>query len=298
MKFSTSLMTDSSSQYAKLGDYAKRSPRSQWAGTQEQIVRELAPYPISYDVNQGQSLGFTEYTYTELLGGLWVATQSLEINCRILQEAANFEPVLDIDLKSLVSDKYVQSEDTNKYSKVKRICFLPGHNALDIASVEMIARIAHEEEDVFFKPHPITNENAMQLIGTRVGWNRIIPKEISGNALLLNCEEVYTTSASEMAISGTILGKRVINVSNFFNEGSGAYHPISRILFKPQKNKSAINALKSIFSCPWSGIITSQHTDVEERLRLYYEKTLSLRSLYRPIASPIGKPPNTQKVTL
>lgn len=297
MKFSKELMTNKDVQNSKVGGFATRSTRNEWAESYEELVRALSPYPISYDVSQGQGLGFSEFTYTELLGGLWVASQSLELNCKLLEEASLCEYNGSIsELDYIVSDKYDLVTDP-KFQHIDKVCFLPGHNLLEVASVEITSRLAHEDDEVYFKPHPITNNDALKIIATRVGWNKVIPKDISGNYLLKNCSEVYTTTASEMAISGTILGKCVYNVSNYFNEGSGAYLPISRVLFKKHKTsvEAAQQALLNIINCPWSGIILPHHKDVENRLKQYYQKALEYRAKYKPIASPKGNPPGKNK---
>lgn len=284
-------MSNEETQKNKLGPNVKRSSRNKWAEQHESLVRSLAPFPITYDVNQSQPTNFSEYTYTEFLNGLWVTSQSLEINCQMFEEASKYESTHTINLEDIVSDKYVSKDDN--IPTIDRICFLPGHNALDIASVEMIARIAFEEDDVLFKPHPITNEEGLKIIAQRVGWHKVLPKEMSGNVLLKNCKELYTTSASEMAISGTILGKKVHNISNFFNEGSGAYYPISRILFKKHKTsiQAAQEALSNIIDCPWSGIILPIHDNIEERIKAFYSQSLICRNHFKPLAGPRGRPP-------
>lgn len=291
MKFSHEKLSDPVIQDKKIGPFAKRSARSKLAEQYEDMLRELAPYPISYDVNQGQPINYSEYTYTELLSGFWVATQSLELNCRLMLEASKYSKLDNsLDIDSIVSDKYVLDHNLSRFSKTKKVCFLPGHNMLDVASVEIIARLVHEDDTVLLKPHPITNEESLNLFATRFGWNKIIPKDISGNALLHSCEVVYTTSASEMAISGTLLGKTVVNVSNFFNEGSGAYHSINRLLFAAHKQGTshAKELLLRILSCPWSGIHLHD-SNVEDRLKEYYAKSLELREIYKPLASPRGQ---------
>jgi hypothetical protein len=295
MRFAEERMGDPAIQEKKIGDFAKRSMRNEIAELNEDTIRSLCPFPISYDVNQTQGLNFSEYTYTELLSGFWVATQSLEINCRLLLEASKYS---EIDPKlapeKIVADKYVLSEDIEKYKHVKKICFLPGHNMLDVASVEIISRLIHDNDDIMLKPHPITNSESLNIFGSRFGWNKVIPKDISGNALLKNCDVVYTTTASEMAISGTLLGKQVVNISNFSNEGSGAYHPISRILFEAHKHgvAQAQDALLRIFSCPWSGVVTAGSENVSDRIAQYYKKSLEYRDFYKPLASPRGNNPN------
>lgn len=296
MKFSNDLMSNTKTQYDKLGDFAKRSGRNTWAETQENLVRSLCPYPITYDVNQGQPNNFSEFTYTEFLNGIWVCTQSLEINCRIFEDASKYDGPRQItDLSQIVQDKYDQIKDDS--ISYDRVVFLPGHNRLDVASSELISRMAFEEDDVVYKLHPITNDEATKMIAGRVGWHKILSRELSANSVMKNCKEVFTTSASEMSISGTILGKKVINISNFFNEGSGAYYPISRILFKKHKEsvEAAREALINIINCPWSGIILPLHEDVENRLKQYYDTSLKYREIFKPIAGPKGNPPTANK---
>lgn len=299
MKFGKELMSDPDVQYGKLGVFAKRTSRSDWAEKHEELLRSLAPYPISYDVSQTQSTNFSEYTYTEFLNGLWVSTQSLELNARLFDDASKVNSDISIieTAKEYISDKYISDVVPQKFDNIKKVCFLPGHNMLDVASIELISRLVAEDEEVLFKPHPITNDESLRLIANSTGWHRIIPKEVSGNKLLVNCDEIYTTSASEMAISGTILGKKVINISNFFNEGSGVYHPISRILFIAHKTsiKEAQQYLANIFNCEWTGLLFPWVTDFEKRAKSFFDKSIEYKYQYRSLAYPRG---NSQKKKL
>ena len=285
------LMSDPEVQRHKVGDRNTRSTRNAWAETIEQKVRDLAPFPATYDVNATQPTNFTEYSYTELAGGFWITTQSLEINARLIDLAARQVSESDtLDrLAAILQDKYVLNKPETTY---KRVCFLPGNNMLDVASIEIIARIVHEEEDVMFKLHPLTNDEAINVVRKRVGWNRIIPREVSGMELLRHCDEVFTSSASEMAITGTVLGKKVVNISNFFNEGSGAYHVISRVLFKAHRTSvaTAQRALVNMIDCPWSGMLFPWHS-TDSRIVAYFDKSLELRDMYKPLAAPRGNPP-------
>jgi len=278
-------------QAERLGNLC-RSERNSSCESLEERVRALSPYPITYDVFGGQSVAFSEYTYTEFSTGLWVTTQSVELNARLMQLALQCAP----DRKALeaftesISDKYVLNVPPQAAYPGGKICFMPGHNRMDVASVENISRLMFEDAQVMIKPHPLTNADAVALLGKRFGWNRIIDAACSGAMLLKACKQVYTTSASEMAITATALGKEVFNVSNFFHEGAGTYHPISRLLFAAHKDgvKSAQDVLAKILGCDYSGIVFPHQDDIERRLTSYYAKTLHLKEKYRPIACPIG----------
>lgn len=282
MKFASERMTDPIVQQGKIGK-AKRSERNSWAESIEQVVRNLSPYPCSYDVSQTQTSRFTEYTYTELLGGMWIATQSVEMNSRIMQLESTAEHKVNIDdIASLVRDKYVLSEDDHAHTGAKKVIFMPGHNMMDVASVETVHRLIHEDEEVVIKPHPITSDEAMGFLGARFGWNRIAPKDASGYQMLLDADTVYTTTASEFAVSGTALGKKVVNISSFFNETVGAYYCISRLLFQAHKESisKAQDILCSLFSGR-TGIVTPLSSDADGDIQRYYDYSLSVKSMYQ-----------------
>lgn len=291
MKFARDLISDTAVHQHKLGEFATRSTRSDWATQIENIVRSASPFPISYDVTCTQPTKFTEYCYTEFHSGVWLSTQSMEINTRMINDAAMEDAPYNLtEFVQGIEDKYVLDTSVVSPKRISRVCFLPGHNMLDVASVEIISRIAHEEDDVYFKPHPITNDESMAFIGSRVGWNRVIPKDVSGNMLLQQCDEVFTTTASEMAVSGTALGKHVVNVSNFFTESAGTYYPISRVLFQAHQKYGitiAQQQLSNVINCKWSGFVFPWQTDVEERINNFYTKSLEYRERYRSLSSPI-----------
>lgn len=289
-------MANAEHQKEKIGSYVARGSRNAWAESIEELVRDRSPFPISYDVvSTLQTMAFTEYSYTELVGGFWVQTQSIELNNRLLDFASRENCGRDLsELSALTEDKYIMDAVPSMYKNVKRICFLPGSNCLDIASLELTARLAHEEDDVYFKPHPITDDKMMRVLKMKFGAHRLIPKNVSGATLLRQCDEVFTSAASEMAITGTILGKKVVNISNFFHESRGAYHPISRALFLVHRKRGVEEAqrvLANIVYCPWSGVFFPfTSSDLEARIDSYFKKTMEMRDMYRPLSSPFPAP--------
>ena len=288
MRFSHQHMADTAVQHEKLGGFASRSARNQWAESIEPLVRKHAPWPITYDVTPMQGANFSEFIYTEIAGGVWIATHSLEVTCRIL-DAASKQPTEGESVEKLTSmyaDKYELGELPEKYASVRRCCFLPGHNLLDLASPDIIARLAHEESDVWFKPHPLTNNDALRIIAGHVGWHQLVPRDVSGAALMRQCDDIYTTTASEMSVMGFAFGKRVLNIGNFFKESIGAYHPVSRVLWAAQKRGMAQQALANMIDCQFSGLLFPWQDDVEERIQQFYAKAIEFRELYKPINSP------------
>ena len=286
MIMSYKLMADENVQKEKLGDFAVRSSRSEWGNSIEPRLRELAPFPITYDVSSTQGEYFSEFTYTELLDGLLLQTQSVEMNCKIIAAAAADKSKHSVNLELLVRDKY-KLDAVTQNSVYKKVCFLPGHNALDVASVENIARLAFEDKSVVFKPHPLTNLESLKFIAIKVGgWNRVLDKNLSGIELLKNADTVYTTTTSELTIAATIIGKKVINVSNFFNESVGVYYSISKLLYAAhiQGVSNAQSVLKNILTSKISGFVCAHIGDVDSRMQCYYDNALSMRASAEPLA--------------
>ena len=284
---------------SKIGPYAKRSARNNWAASQEQTLRGKCPpfYYTSYDVSANQNNNFSEFTYTEFPGGgLYASTQSREINCRLIdfaskQKSGKVGKEALEKFTAAFSDKYIMDEVDEQYQNLDNVIFMPGHNLLDLADIDYVLRLVNETDDVYLKPHPLTANDAIHGIAGRVGWNKIIPKYVSGAKLLENCKNVYTTTASEFSITGAALGKRVHNISKYQAEGAGVYQPFSRVVSIAQRTQGIEEAktlLGNILACKWSGLFFEFQDDVEERMDAYYARALELRELYRPLSTGRG----------
>jgi len=293
------LMKEKGGDASKIGPYTKRSSRNNWAESIEHIVREKSPphFYATYDVSSVQGTDFHEYTYTEFpAGGVYICTQSREINCRLQDFAAKEESgkAGEEALEKFINafaDKYVLNELPEKYKNIDDIIFLPGHNLLDLADLEIVERIIFEDPEAMIKPHPLTIPDVVQRIAGKMGWDRIIDKDVSGAELLKNCKTVYTTTASEFSITGTALGKNVKNISVFSGEGAGVYLPFARIMTITQRKEgieAAQRKLGNILACKWSGLIFEFQDDYEERIDAYYKKSQELRELYKPLAQGRG----------
>jgi len=290
-------MSDKFSQRNKIGPYASRSIRNKWAVDIEESVRSLSPWPITYDVGSIQGANFSEFTYTEFAGGgLWVTTQSREVNCRLIDFASKVDSGKDGEelfekFVSSFSDKYELESLDEKYTDIKHAVFLPGHNLLDLIDTAALDKLLLEEDDVRVKPHPLTHNDALKMVSSKCGWQKVLPKNISGAKLLDQCETVYSTTASEMIITGAALGKTVYDLSLWSASGAGVYQPFHRIITYIQKREgkeAAKKAIANILACPWSGVVFEFMPDYEERLKLYFDKALEMRELYRPLSTGRG----------
>lgn len=286
MKFSERRMSDNDHELGLV-----RAKRNNWGKTIEEKIINGSPLPITYDVTCTQPANFSEYTYTELLGGMILRTQSVEINCRIIDEASSIESTINNNnnIEAIYNDKYETTGMDIKYNKYKDkdICFFVGHNLFDLISREIIAREAFENENFYVKLHPLTNDEYAGKIAKDIGWDRIIPKELSAKKLLLGCNKVYVSSATELCIMGVVLDKDISNVSSFFHESKGTYYSINKILCKNDySKKEKQQVLNNIINCEFSGVLFPWMNDdeIERRINSFYKKSLELKKKYQPLA--------------
>ena len=204
----------------------KRAPRNKWGEQHQTLIEELCPTFITYDVNATQGLDWCEYAYTECIGGLYLTTQNIETNARIIQLASEEHSNIDIHEKllDLCNDKYLLDDNDLNDTKISDVCFMPGGNLLDLVSREIVSRYILENENFMVKLHPVSEEQVINDMTKILGRTRVIRKEYSGVTLLKNCETAYVQSTTELTIMAVILGKNIVNVSNFLNEPAGSYY--------------------------------------------------------------------------
>jgi hypothetical protein len=277
----------------------ERTSRNNWGKSIEEQVRGRSHLPISYDVDCTQPLSFTEYTYTEFLGGVFIKTQNTEINVRLFNELKEIKAQTNhLDkLKGISGDKYKSvspiERGATQEELPKKICFFVGENMLDMISKELVGRLAFENDDFFIKLHPLTGEKYAAGIAHIAGWHRVIQQEISAFELLKAAETVYSSSASELAAAAVVYDKEIVNVANFFHESNGSYYSINKFLFQESDKEKRKEILNNLIDNKSSGLLFPWMDDIEERLKCFYDKTEEMRQFYKPLASPsfLKKPP-------
>lgn len=273
-----------------------RSKRNEWVETIEEKVRNASPFPISYDVDSTQDANFQEFSYTEFLGGMIINTQSVEINTRLIQYFSTYESNIDCIDKLIknncLTDKYVLAPNMHS-SYPENIGIMVGHNMFDLVSSEIVARLAFELPDFKIKLHPLTNQEYAAKVASIVGWDKIIQSNFSGVELIKNCKVAYLHTATELAAMAVALDKKIVNISNFFNESGGSYYHINSTLFKSADPKKTLN---SILSCPNSGFLFPymDESEIDSRISNYFKCALKFREMFSPIASKsrLKKTPN------
>ena len=285
-------MSDPEVQRNKTGGVVARSSRNDYATTLEPTIRELAPFPASYDVTATQPTNFSEFTYTEFLSGAYIHTQSLDINTRIMDLASKQDCAEDhvARIMEAIGDKYtLDTEIPEKYQGLDHVMFMPGHNMFDIVSMDNVKRAFSDNKRLMLKPHPLTHPDAILELARNLGADRIIPYKLSGNYFFRNAGHIYSTTANEFCVLGFMYKKAVYNMSTFLLEPWGAYYSMARVLFSCEDPYKAMN---NMIGCEWSGLVFKDIGNEDHRLRCFFAKALALREHYSPL---FGKMPPPMK---
>lgn len=285
-------MNDRSLQEHKIGaEFAGlRSAHLTELDALEEEVRAAAPLPISYDVTRLHPPYFMEFTYTELLGGIYVAPQSSEIAARVMTAALEVEPGHDpvpAILARKQMDKYQLEAGDGAH---KRVAFLAGSNIFERAVCkEALSRAMQDDPDLVIKPHPMTNEDALRKIGRLYGYHRVLEPKSSGWACLLAAEEVLTLSTSEMGLYAVLLGKPITNLTRISYEPRAAYSPIYRLLWG-QSPDEAKERLSRLLASPCSGFIHPSDPTAPAKARAVMDLAMRLREPFRPLLQDFDMP--------
>ena len=272
-----------------------RTEKVKWAESKEELLLSLSPLPIAYDTSNIRTYNFAAFNYTEFIDGIYLKTESVNINTRMINDIIeNENDIIDVIPLVNTSDKYKLETIPNGVNLPKQVVFLPGSNLMHMVSLEYLCRIVHENEFLMVKPHPLTDEQSMNKLASMLGWDRIIEKDFSGHQLLFACEEAWITTTTEMAAACVIMNKKIHNVSSFLEEGVGGFYAINNALTKSKNPKETLN---KILNCKWSGLLMPYMDDIEERSELFFEKALEYRNRYKEVVPQFSnlKPLKTKK---
>lgn len=251
----------------------------------EEALRRRSPFPISYDVNRSQPWYFSEFAYTEFMGGIYVYPQNDELACKIMQAAVPG----DLAVEALFREREQREGTLDKYQlpatdlRPKKIVILPGTNLLTtLVSREALTRCMWEDEEIVIKPHPITHENEIKRLKFEFGAGRVLPAQVSGAAMIRSADVIYTVGSTELAMYGVLHGARVVNIGNVFFERTAAYYPMMRRV-QDQPQAVARARLLEMLTAPDTGVLFPEDPAWPEKMDAFFENAMALRQQFKPL---------------
>jgi len=274
----------------RLGPHLKRKDQeNSFAVEVEKIVEAKTPLPVSYDVNCSQKLYFSEFTYTDVLGGVYLKSQNTEVNARLMEQSviACEDESYATDSHAYLTDKY-DLADIDGMPCPKKIVFLAGSNLLGVENKEALLPMLYSDPSVVIKPHPNLTKEGLMILGRDYGWDKLIDPQLSGYKLLQGCETAYSTVNSEMGMISAYLKKPHADITSVFHFERLTYSAIHR-LFQPMNIEHNHKTFARICNSTTSGFIPPWATNIEERVDGYIKLAMEIRNVFRPSFPDVKK---------
>lgn len=269
--------------FNRIGNSKRAKPFSELKHIEDLIIKHAA-LPASADISPTQPPFFTEFTYTDMLGGMVIRTFSAEVNLRIDLKTDIENIVLDEqlvgDFFAGMSDKYQLKSQTPKDHK--RVVFLCGHNIFDrIIDSQKLFEIMDTDKSVVIKPHPITNDILLRNLGNNFGYSRILDKDYSGFEILATCDEVITPNTSELAIVASLFDKKYTDITQYMQNWMGIMSSTIRA------GRGSKDRLLKLLLGPDSGFLHPCMSEEEmiRRINSYCTKALQERQPFEMVSS-------------
>lgn len=242
------------------------------------LAEAACPLEMSYDVSRVHHPYFLEFTWTTMLGGIYISPQSGWLTALLSRQAA--QDASAVEYRPPVADKYDLADPAGTFAHV---VFIPGSNSFrGTISIEALTAVMRDQPDAVIKPHPMTAPGTIRELGREFGYHRILNPKASGATLLKACEVAYVSPTTELGLHGHLLGKRIVSVGNPLKEARAAYGPLYAILREDPA------ALPRILGSDKGGFFRADEPDLSGRLERYFANAMATREVFNPPVREIG----------
>ena len=255
----------------RIGDLQVSDDYLQFQLDVEDFIEKHSPLPVTFDVAQCQPPHYSEYTYTDYAGAVWIKSLSAEFNSRYFMTLPT-----DNEGELIFREKYELTELQHEEKDDRTILFLAGTNLYEQIAWEIVDRVLYFNDSALIKPHPLTNEEGLKKLGKRYGWHHILGPHDSGYYWFNKASRIYATANSELFVRSMITGKYVDCLTILEKIPRCGYFSF----FILNKNGYTGDQIKSVILDKSSGIVFPHQQDWQERLLSYFEKTMEFRKQF------------------
>ena len=277
----------------RIGHLKKSKALDPLRDVERYFLKQIKKYNIetSYDVLAQEIPYFKTMAYTEFATCFMMHPLNLDLRLTQVMEAAqddeseekDFVSYFRSNIEDKLANKYQDRKtDFSGYHEVDNIVVLPGSNKLKsntcLNKLHYIKKT--HDDNVYFKPHPITTHQVIGELKDMFGEDSILPRDIDMYHFLQQADKVYGTHITESTIYAASLGKEIEPVDVYNGIERGSFYHINKFLFENKDNPQPwINKTLSSYK---SGIICPQlEEDWREKLDNYLEYMYEKRETYK-----------------
>lgn len=244
---------------------------------------------VSYDVVANELPYFKTLNYTEWAHCFILHPLQQELRIQQMVDAFNDDTSKTLDYASYFKNRIISGQ-SNKYEHIDREAKFPPRENLVVlvGSNKLKERICLNklrwikqkyEEDVYFKPHPLTTHQLVGELKDLFGDDTVVDRDADMYAMMLNTNCVFTSHMSESAVYAVCLGKPIEPIDAYNKVEQGSFYHINKFLFTQPDPIFWVNKALSSYK---SGIINPEvDTNWKDKVDNYLEYITTERAKYK-----------------
>lgn len=280
------------SQKERIGNVKKSTTLEHLKDVEKYFLSEVKKcrLEVAYDVIANELPYFKTLNYTEWAHSFIIHPLQQELRMRQMEDAYKDDCEVKVDFVSYFKNKILDGQ-SNKYEHIQsaigeirgkeNLVVLVGSNKLkDRICLNKLRYIKNlHEDDVYFKPHPLTNYQLVGELKDLFGNSTVLDRDADMYAYLVQADTVYTSHMSESAVYAVCLDKQIDPIDVYNKVEQGSYYHINKFLFDSDDPKEWVNRTLNSYKC---GIVNPIiETDWKMKIRMYLEYISELRNKYK-----------------
>lgn len=276
----------------RIGDKIEKSPTLYHLKEVEKyFLNAVRKYKIeaSYDVIANELPYFKTFNYTEWAHSFIIHPLQQDLRMQQMRDAYNDNAEVKVDYVDYFANK-IKNKQSNKYTHLvkddtnpprEHLVVLVGSNKLkERVCLNKLIWIANKyEDDVYFKPHPMTTHALIGELKDILGEDKVLHRDADMYEFLLEAKTIHTTTMTESLVYAVCLDKEVDPVDVYNKAEQGSFYHINKFLFDEENPKEWINRT---FNSPKCGIINPEvDSDWKNKVDSYLEYINNVRKSYK-----------------
>lgn len=274
----------------RIGDMKKSTSLNHLKEVEKYLLKAVQKYKveISYDVIANELPYFKTLNYTEWAHSLIVHPLQQELRIQQVADAwaegsetTRYTEYFRDRILSKTSNKYEHIKKDDNYTAREAIVVLVGSNKLkERICLNKLRWIKDKyEEDVWFKPHPLTTHQLVGELKDLFGDACVTERDADMYKLLVDTEVVFTSHMSESVVYAVSLDKPIEPIDVYGKVEQASFYHLNKFLFTQQDPAAWVNRALSSYKC---GVFNPEiDSDWKQRIDLYLEYIMQERNKYK-----------------
>ena len=285
-------MFNQKSMKERIGNIQKSETLNHLKEVEKYLLSAVKKYKIevSYDVIANELPYFKTLNYTEWAHCFIMHPLNQELRLKQMTDAYADDAKQTYNYVEYFKNRILEGQ-SNKYTHINKVLDAPpirenlvvlvGSNKLKerICLTKLRWIKSTYEEEVYFKPHPLTTYALIGELQDMFGKESMLDRDTDLYYYLVGTKNVFTSHMSESAVYAVSLGKPIDPIDKYSKAEQGSFFHINKFLFTAEDPQEWINRT---FNSPKSGIINPQlDSNWETKLDGYLEYITEERSKFK-----------------